>query len=135
MSTFADQDGQTTTASLFTKMACKFSKQHFILDRNDETADSFFSMTPYEFRTMADCIRIAEQAVGVVSYPEASDVRRTLYAVTDIKAGECFSSENIRSLRPGGGVEPKLVDQIIGSVAKSDILRGMPITREMVDGL
>ena len=109
--------------------ACMIEK-HFILDRNDESADSFFSMTPDEFRTMVDSVRIAEQAVGEVSYLETSDLRRTLYAVADIRSGEQFNADNVRSARPGGGIEPKYIDEVIGATATMDIARGTPITRE-----
>jgi len=115
--------------------ACMIEK-HFVLNRDDETADSFFSMTPEEFSTMTQAIRIAEQALGDVSYPaQALETRRTLYAVSDIRQGEVFTADNVRSLRPGGGLEPKRIDDILGKKANTDIDRGTPLTAELINGL
>ncbi len=115
--------------------ACMIEK-HFVLNRDDETADSFFSMTPDEFATMVESVRTVEKALGEVSYPHDSlGTRRTLYAVSDIRKGELFTPANVRSLRPGGGLLPKMIDAVIGKQATGDIERGTPLTADLVDGL
>ncbi len=114
--------------------ACMIEK-HFVLDREDETADSFFSMTPEEFSTMAAAIRIAEKALGGIAYPDkALTTRRTLYAVSDIRKGETLTTENVRSLRPGGGIEPKRIDDVLGKTASDNIVRGTPLTEDLIEG-
>jgi len=107
-----------------------------VLNRDDETADSFFSMTPEEFSTMTQAVRTVEKALGSVSYPDESlKTRRTLYAINDIRRGELLTADNIRSLRPGGGLAPKQIDRVMGKAASADIQRGTPLTADLVDGL
>lgn len=111
--------------------ACIIEK-HFILDKKVETADSFFSLTPDELKVLVDAVRIAEKAVGEVSYPVERDLHRSLVAIKNIKSGEVLSSANVRSVRPGGGLEPKNMDMMDGRVAVTDIEMGVPIRWEMV---
>jgi N-acetylneuraminate synthase len=90
-------------------------------------------MEPAEFRAMVDAIRVAEKAQGSVRFgvgerEAASRVfRRSLFVVADVKAGETFTEENIRSIRPGYGLAPKHIDEILGRRAASDIRRGTPL--------
>ena len=84
------------------------------MDRDDKTADSFFSSTPEEFKLLVENVRIVEKAIGKVNYPQvASEPKRCLIVVNDIKKGELLTNKNIKSLRPGGGIEPKHLDKII----------------------
>jgi pseudaminic acid synthase len=108
-------------------------EKHFVLNREDETADSFFSMTPAEFSTMTEAVRIAEQALGEVSYPtESNPTRRCLYAIADIKTGETLTADNVRSMRPGGGLEPKQLDKLLGRQASADIARGTQLQWDLI---
>lgn len=112
--------------------ACMIEK-HFVMSRDDSTADSFFSMTPDEFRSMTNDVRVAEKALGTVNYPETGNPsRRALYAVSDISVGDTLTSENVRSLRPGGGLEPKHIDTVLGCKAVQDIARGTPLNRKLL---
>nr|HPM11837.1 pseudaminic acid synthase [Paludibacter sp.] len=92
--------------------ACIVEK-HFTLSRSVPGPDSAFSLEPHEFKAMVEAIRITEKAMGVVNYAvtekeAASRVfRRSLFVVKDMKAGETFTSENLRSIRPGYGLAPK----------------------------
>lgn len=98
-----------------------------------ESADSQFSMTMDEFADMVKAVRAAKQIVGDVYYgPTEGEndslvFRRSLYAVKDIRAGEPFTSENIRSIRPGYGVLPKYLKEINGRICPYDITKGTKI--------
>ena len=99
--------------------ACIIEK-HFTLSRAEPGPDSAFSLEPHEFRAMVEGVRTAEKALGTVHYglcgrDEASRVfRRSLFVVKDIKAGEPFTEENVRSIRPGHGLPPKFLGEILG---------------------
>ncbi len=110
-------------------------EKHFILDRGMGGPDSAFSMEPNEFKLMKEEVRKAEKALGEVNY-EVSDRdklrRRSLFVVKDIKRGEPFTNENIRSVRPGHGLSPKYLPQILGTKAKIEMKKGRPLTRELL---
>ena len=108
-------------------------EKHFVLNKDDETADSFFSVTPEELGEMVQSIRIAEQAVGRVDYPlEPRPAQRSLIAVRDIRKGEPLTTNNIRSLRPGGGLPPKEIERVVERRAAFDIERGTPLEWSMI---
>ncbi|WP_295089947.1 pseudaminic acid synthase [Ruminococcus sp.] len=103
-----------------------------------ESADSQFSMTMEEFADMVMAVKNAKQIVGDVYYgPTEGEknslvFRRSLYAVKDIKAGERFTSENVRSIRPAFGLKPKNIGNVIGKIAVTDIVKGTPIETELL---
>lgn len=113
-------------------------EKHFCLDRRIKTADSAFSMEPAEFRDMVDNVRAAQTALGTVSYGPLPDEaeefknRRSLFVVADMKAGELFTEENIRSIRPYDGLSPKYYEEILGKQAARDIPRGTPLAWELI---
>ncbi|NVK17396.1 MAG: pseudaminic acid synthase [Methylocystaceae bacterium] len=108
-------------------LGAKVIEKHVKLNNEDETVDSFFSLTPQDFQNMITEIRRAELAVGQVKYdltPEASknkNGRRSLYVSRAIKAGEAFSEDNIKSVRPGLGLEPKFKKIILNKKANRDL--------------
>jgi N-acetylneuraminate synthase len=112
--------------------ACIIEK-HFTLSRNIPGPDSAFSMEPHEFKAMVDAIRCAEKSLGRISYDvsprEASSkaFRRSLFVVEEIKKGETFTEENVRSIRPSNGLPPKHLKQVIGKYAACDIEKGTPL--------
>jgi N-acetylneuraminate synthase len=114
-------------------------EKHFTLSRANVGPDSAFSLEPEEFKALVGAVRAAEKALGSVSYgttghEEASKVfRKSLFAVKDIKAGETITGENVRSIRPGYGLKPKRLKEILGKKAKSDIKKGTPISWEFLD--
>lgn len=116
--------------------ACIVEK-HLILSRSTLGPDSAFSLEPHEFKAMVDAIRATEKALGKVNYTVsdhemASRVfRRSLFVVKDIKKGDIFTEENVRSIRPGYGLAPKYLRLIIGKKAKMDIKRGTPISIDL----
>lgn len=112
--------------------ACMIEK-HFVLAREDKTADSFFSLTPDEFALMAKSVREAEKALGEVSYPaQSSPARRSLYAAEDIAEGEAFTHNNVRNVRPGVGLAPKHLAEIVGRKSRRAIQRGEPLRWDLI---
>ena len=117
--------------------ACIIEK-HLTLSRGIPGPDSAFSLEPQEFRAMVDAVRTAEEALGQISYGASEEesksrvFRRSLFAVRNIKAGEVLTAENVRSIRPGYGLHPRCLKEILGARATQDIERGTPLTREMV---
>jgi len=107
--------------------ACIIEK-HFSLDDDLQTPDSFFSLTPAEFKSLVQEVRVVEKALGQVKYASQPDAsRRSLWAVNDIKAEKNFSKKNTRSLRPGGGILPSFLSIVEGRQAKCNIKKGTPI--------
>ena len=106
-------------------------EKHFILDRKLGGPDSAFSMEPHEFKEMVQSVRQAEAALGKVTYKVSENDRnrrRSLFVVKDIKAGEPFTDENVRSIRPGYGLHPKYLKEIIGKTAKENLEKGTPLS-------
>ena len=111
-------------------------EKHFTLDRALGGADAAFSLNPDELKATVDAIRNTEKLMGKVSYevnPKNRIFARSLFAVKDIKKGEKFTSENIRSIRPGCGLHPKFYEEIIGKTAKCDIKFGTPFKQEFFE--
>ena len=119
-------------------LGARVVEKHFILDRSMGGPDSSFSMEPDEFKLMTEEVRKAEKALGEVIY-EVSDQdklrRRSLFVVKDIRMGELFTNENIRSVRPGHGLSPKYLPQILGTTAKIEMKKGTPLTREFLKSI
>jgi pseudaminic acid synthase len=119
--------------------AC-FIEKHVTLSRADGGADSGFSLEPPELEELVLGCRAAFDALGRVSYERkkserGNDVfRRSVYVVADVKAGETFSAENVRSIRPGYGLLPKYLPDILGQRAIFDIARGTALSWDMVEG-
>ncbi|MDR0827523.1 MAG: pseudaminic acid synthase [Desulfovibrio sp.] len=117
--------------------ACIIEK-HFTLRRADGGPDSAFSMQPVEFKQMVADIRTVEKALGHVSYAltdkerESIAFRRSLFVVQDMKAGDVFTKENVRSVRPGHGLHTRYLPNVLGRTAKQDITKGTPLGWDML---
>jgi len=117
--------------------ACIIEK-HLTLSRAQPGPDGAFSLEPQEFKTLVDAVRIAEKALGTVHFgieaKEASSrvFRRSLFVVQDVKRGEVFTSENVRSIRPGYGLHTRHLEEVLGRKAAHDIERGTPLSWELV---
>jgi len=113
-------------------------EKHLTLSRAAGGPDSGFSLEPDEFKAMVTAVREAEQALGTVSYSVTAGemasraFRRSLFVVRDIKAGEIFSADTIRSIRPGHGLSPRYLDLALGRRAAVDIQRGTPLAWEHI---
>lgn len=119
--------------------ACIIEK-HLTLSRKVSGPDSAFSLEPHEFKAMVQAVRTTERSLGKVHYGasphEAKSLafRRSLFAVRDIRAGEAFTADNVRSIRPGHGLHPRHLDEVIGRYATRDIPRGTPMSWDLVGG-
>lgn len=127
-------DNATAVASVVLG-ACLIEK-HVTLDRNGGGVDDIFSLEPKELAQLCKDSKTAWKALGQVNYErteaEKGNVkfRRSLYVVKDIKKGEKFTSDNIRSIRPGFGIPPKYLNNVIGKIAKEDLFYGTPVLFE-----
>ncbi len=114
-------------------------EKHFIMDRNLGGPDSAFSMEPIEFAAMVDSIRNVEKAMGKVIYPtDPSKIKgrqfsRSLYIAEDVKAGDIVTEQNVRSVRPGYGLQPKYLPRLLGRKFKCDLEKGMRISLECIE--
>jgi N-acetylneuraminate synthase len=119
--------------------ACVIEK-HLTLSRAAGGPDAAFSLEPNEFKAMVEAVRTAEKALGRVSYEvtekeKASRIfRRSLFVVEDMKAGDVFTDQNIRSIRPAHGLPPKYFLEVLDRRAARDLLRGTPLRWEDVTG-
>ena len=108
-------------------------EKHLTLSRATPGPDSAFSLEPAEFRKMVDDIRVAERALGTIHYgvsdrEAASRIfRRSLFAVAEIQAGEAFTAANVRSIRPGHGLHPRHLADVLTRRAACAIARGTPL--------
>ncbi len=110
-------------------------EKDLILDRKLGGPDAAFSLEPEEFKAMVKSIREVEKALGEVSYDltekmkKSREFSRSLFVVKYIKAGEIFSEDNIRSIRPGYGLPPKYLKDVLGKQTKINIKKGTPFKR------
>lgn len=120
-------------------LGAKVIEKHFILDKSIGGPDASFSLEPSEFKQMVEAVRDAEKALGTVDYSmndkkqKSRLLGRSLFIVKDVKAGELFTNENIRSIRPGYGLAPKHSKNVLGKSAKNDIVRGTPLSWCLID--
>jgi len=121
-------------------LGAQLLEKHVKLNAGDDSVDAAFSMTLEDFGQMVQAVRLAELAMGQISYSriaqesESFAHRRSIFCSRDIKKGEIFTKDNIRVVRPGQGLSPKFYGKVLGTRAKEDIGRGKPLSQEMVDG-
>ena len=114
-------------------LGARVIEKHFTLNRADGGVDSAFSMEPEEMKSLVTESERAFLALGQVqlkvqkSEEKSKIFKRSIYIVKDIRAGDIFTKENVRIIRPGDGLAPKYYDLIIGREAKSDFKRGIPM--------
>jgi pseudaminic acid synthase len=136
MTGLSDHSYGTEVAVAAAALGAKVVEKHLTLSRQDGGVDSDFSMEPKEFARMVKEIRNVESALGTVTYEltekqkESKRYSRSLFAAEDIRKGQAFSESNVRSVRPGYGIQPRYLDEILGKQAKRDISRGMPLKWE-----
>ncbi|AZN38493.1 pseudaminic acid synthase [Paenibacillus albus] len=113
-------------------------EKHFTLLRADGGVDSTFSLEPQEFHSLSKETERAWQSIGNIVYgPTAAEEgskkhRRSLYVSKDMKAGDLFTDMNVRAIRPGMGLAPKYMGQIMGKRASRDISKGTPMSWELL---
>ena len=134
----SDHTLDNTTAIASVALGASIIEKHFTLDRNGGGPDDSFSLEKDELKALCKDSKTAWQALGQVNYAMKSSeqenikFRRSLYFVKSIKAGETITAEHVRSIRPGYGVAPKYLENIIGKVVKDDIHRGTPVGDELL---
>jgi len=113
-------------------------EKHFILDKEIGGADAHFSLDEKEFTQMVKAVRIAESMLGEVDYKmtekkkKSRQFSRSLFIVKEVKAGEKITRENVRSIRPGFGMHPKYLSEVLGKEFNQDFEKGTPMTKEMI---
>jgi pseudaminic acid synthase len=120
-------------------LGAKVIEKHLTLRRSDGGADGAFSMEPEEFKEMVDNIRKIEKALGKVTYDLTDKQKaqrtyaRSLFISQDMKAGDTFTPENLRSVRPGYGLHTKYYEEILGKKITRDANLGTPLSWDLVD--
>lgn len=119
-------------------LGAKMVEKHLTLRRADGGPDGAFSMEPEEFRQMTEHIRILEKALGSSEYrltpkqEKERDGSRSLFVVKDMEEGEIFTTENVRSIRPGYGLHTMYYEQILGKKASCPIGKGTPLSWDII---
>ena len=135
----SDHSMGCTVAVAAVALGAKMVEKHLTLSRADGGPDAEFSMEPAEFKQMVDEIRIVEKALGKVTYEltkqqvRSREDGRSLFVVKDVKAGEVFTEENVRSIRPNFGLHTMYYEDVIGKKAKTDIAKGTPLAWNIVE--
>ena len=121
-----------------TALGATLIEKHFTLRRADGGVDSAFSMEPHELRQLREETERAAQALGQVRYgPTASELkslvfRRSLYVAQHVRAGDLLTGDNVRCVRPGLGLAPKFMDQVLGRRAAKAVPAGTPVSWELL---
>lgn len=114
-------------------------EKHFILDKSIGGPDASFSMDESEFKEMVSAVRDAEKSLGKVDYTLDEKKKknrvfsRSIFVTRNVREGEVFTEENIRSIRPGYGMSPKFYHEVLGKKAKKNILRGTPLDWNLIE--
>jgi pseudaminic acid synthase len=120
-------------------IGAKIIEKHFILDKSLGGPDAAFSMDAEDFKTMVKGIRDTEKTLGNIDYNLTETAKRnrkfarSLFVIKNMKLGEVFTEENIRSIRPSDGLPPKYYKEILGKKAAKDIEEGTPLSWELVN--
>lgn len=114
-------------------------EKHLTLKRADGGADAAFSMEPEEFATLVHEGNAARKSIGVSKWTmqpserESRRLRRSLYVVEDVIAGDFVTHENVRAIRPNGGCAPRMLDEFIGKSFATDVRKGTPMGFELIE--
>lgn len=129
--------GSTVATAAVALGACLIEK-HVTLDRGEGGPDAEFSLEPDELARLCQDVRTAWSALGDGSFETASseaaqvELRRSLYVVADVEEGELFSEHNVRSIRPGHGLAPKRLPEVLGRRAAAPVTRGTPLREDLL---
>ncbi len=135
----SDHSCGNTAAVVAVARGAKIIEKHFILDRTLGGPDSFFSQEPAEFAAMVRDVRTAEAALGFARFGPSSEempsarLRRSLYFACDVKKGDVLTHENVRCVRPTGGLPPAHLPRVLGNRAACDAAFGEPVSHEHVE--
>lgn len=119
-------------------LGARVIEKHFTESRAEGGVDSAFSMEPNEFKALVDESERAFLALGKVTYgileeeKKSLTFKRSIYIIKDMKAGEIFSPENVRIIRPGLGIAPKYIEMVMGKKLRRDVNRGTALTFDLL---
>lgn len=136
----SDHTLDNTTAIAAVALGAAIVEKHFTLDRNGGGPDDSFSLEPAEMAALCAGTKTAWEALGRVDYGRKSSeqgnvqFRRSLYFVRDLKAGETITADAVRSVRPGYGLAPKYLDQVVGCAVTRNVEACTPVAMEMIEG-
>ena len=134
----SDHTTDAMSSVIAISMGAKVIEKHFCLSHDFKNPDESFSMDVDEFKAFVSEIRKTEQAVGGVVYgangkqKENLKFRRSLFVVKDVKKGEIFTEENVRSIRPHYGLKPMYYEEVLGKTAVKDIKKGTPLKWNLI---
>lgn len=134
----SDHTMGSTVPIVATSLGAQIIEKHFILDKKIGGPDASFSMDETEFSAMVKAVREAEMALGKVTYAltekqqKGREFSRSIYVVKDIAEGELFSTENVRSIRPGFGMHPKYYQEVLGKKAARDLEKGERMQQDAI---
>jgi len=135
----SDHTLDITTSIVAVSLGAKLIEKHFILSRKIKTPDNFFSLEPKELKELVKNIKIVESLIGKIYYGptkgEKQELknRRSLFVIKNIKKGESFTEENVKSIRPSFGLPPKYLKLILGRKARKDIKMGTPLNWNLIE--
>ena len=130
---FSDHTQGIDSAVYSAALGAKILEKHVVLKKNSNTVDSFFSIDFKEFKKMVEIIRLNEKSYGKVSYqihPSSKTNlhgRKSIFVYKNIKKGEKFTKENIRTIRPYNGLHPKYYDFVLNKKSNKDLSPGSPL--------
>jgi N-acetylneuraminate synthase len=134
----SDHTLDNTTAIASVALGASIIEKHFTLNRNGGGPDDSFSLEPPEMRALCENARTAWEAVGKVDYGlQSSEVgnvkfRRSLYFTKDMEVGETVTADCVRSVRPGYGLPPKYIDDVVGSRVTKAVVKHSPVQLETI---
>ena len=119
-------------------LGAKVIEKHFILDKNIGGPDAHFSLDEKEFTEMVKAVRKAEQMMGTVDYEmtekkkKSREFSRSLFVAEDMKKGDVITLDSVRSVRPGYGLHPKYLKEILDKEVNEDLIKGTPFKLEYI---
>lgn len=135
----SDHSEGSTVPMTAVALGAEVVEKHFIIDRSIGGPDAAFSMNAEEFAKMVQDVRNVEKALGAVYYPTDPEIikgrefSRSLYVAEDMKAGDVITEQNVRSVRPGYGLHPKYLPELLGKRVNCDIEKGTRFTWDLVE--
>lgn len=134
----SDHTLDNTTAITSIALGSAVIEKHFTLDRKGGGPDDSFSLEPQELAALCRGARTAWASLGHIDYGRKSSeqgnaqFRRSLYFVRDLKAGSVITIDSVRSVRPGFGLPPKCLDEIVGMTVIDDVRKNSPVTKSVI---
>jgi N-acetylneuraminate synthase len=136
----SDHTLDITAATTAVALGACIIEKHLTLSRDEPGPDSVFSLEPDELKSMVAAVRETEATLGVVRYgPSVAEqpstaFRRSVFVVSDVSVGDRFTEQNLRVIRPGAGLHPRHLPEVLGRCATADLRRGTPLCWDHVNG-